>query len=392
MDIFGNAELELITADPMGALHAIENNGIELRQIERKTDLTLVFRVSRREIYHVIKLAERRGERIKIRKFGGICWYISGILKRPVLLAGLAVLIFLSLWTPGKVFFIQVEGNHAVPEQLILERAAECGITFGTTAREVRSENMKNKLLSSMEQLQWAGINTYGCVAVISVKERTVDEEAEDARGVSSIVASRDGIVDVVTVLQGSAACVPGQAVKEGQTLISGYTDCGIKILATQADGEVFAYTQRKLTAVSPLGCDIRGSNIAVEKKYSLLFGKKRINLYNNSGILDGSCVKMYSLQYVTLPGGFVLPLAILTETWIHYEAEEGNSEVTQLQLQEFASSYLSTMMTAGTIQSANETVVSDEAVIILQGNYNCYEMIGITHFEEIWENYGEDN
>ncbi len=392
MDLFGYAELELTTADPMGALAAIRNAGIELRQIEQKTDLTLIFCVSRREISQVKRLTGRRGERVKIRKLGGIYWYINNIFKRPVLLVGLAVLIFLSLWTPGKVFFIQVEGNHTVPEQLILERAAECGITFGTTAREVRSENMKNKLLSSMEQLQWAGINTYGCVAVISVKERAVNEETDEAHGVSSIVASRDGIVDVVTVLQGSAACVPGQVVKEGQTLISGYTDCGIKIQATQADGEVFAYTKRKLTAVSPLSCDIRGSNMAVEKKYSLLIGKKRINLYNNSGILDGSCVKMYLRQYVTLPGGFVLPLAILTETWIYYEAEEGNAEVTQLQLQEFASSYLCTLMTAGAIRSANETVVSDEAVMILQGDYNCYEMIGITHIEEIWENYGEDN
>ena len=392
MNLFGDAALELTSADPMGALAALRSAQIELRQIEQKSELTLCFHVARKEIPRVQALADRRGERLRVLKLRGIYWYIRGLFRRPVLLAGMALLVFLSLWTPGKIFFIRVEGNQVIPERLILERAAECGITFGTTVRQVRSENMKNKLLSSMEQLQWAGINTYGCVAVISVKERTIDEKNEDTGGVSSIVAVRDGIVDTVTVLKGSAACNPGQAVKEGQTLISGYTDCGIKIQADRAKGEVFAYTKRQLTVVSPLECVKRGRVTAVEKKYSLLIGKKRINLYNNSGILDGRCDKMYAQQYITLPGGFVLPVAIRTEIWTYYDLYKGSSEVTQLQLQEFASSYLKTLMNAGSIRSGNEDSVADESVLMLKGDYNCYEMIGITRFEEILENYGKDN
>lgn len=35
---------------------------------------------------------------------------------------------------------------------------------------------MKNALLSAIPELQWAGVNTYGCRAVISVRERTLPE------------------------------------------------------------------------------------------------------------------------------------------------------------------------------------------------------------------------
>lgn len=392
MNMFGRAEVELTTADPLGSLAAIRDADIELHQVQQVSELVLRFGVSSKDMSRMEALSRRRTEQIRILKRSGFYWYMRGILKRPTLLIGLALLIFLSLWTPGKILFIQVEGNTTIPTNLILERAAQCGISFGTTAREVRSERMKNELLSSIEQLQWAGVNTHGCVAVISIKERDNGAVKEDNCSISSIVAVCDGVVDSVTVLKGSAVCVPGQVVKAGQTLISGYTDCGIKILAERAEGEVFAYTKREFVAVSPVQCQTRSTIIDSETKYSLQIGKKRINLYNNSGILDGSCVKMYSWQFVTLPGGFVLPIAILTEKRVYHALEDGCIAVPKLQLQDFSHSCLSAYMTAGKILSAREQMSSDAEIITLRGDYSCYEMIGIIQVEEIFGYYGKND
>ena len=392
MSIYASVLIELTTADSLGALAAIQAAGIEMRQIEQISELTLRFSVSRKDSYGVQSVAQKRGEQLKILSQKGVYGYIRNLVRRPVLLLGLSLLLYLSIWAPGKIFFIKVEGNQVIPSKAILENASRCVIQFGTTAREVRSERMKNKLLSSMEQLQWAGINTYGCVAVISVKERAVEENVEDECGVSSIIAVCDGVIDSVTVLKGSAACTAGQAVKAGQILISGYTDCGIKILAEQAEGEVFAYTKRKLEVVMPLKCQIRGKQTVSETKYSLIIGKKRINLYNNSGILDGSCVKMYSWHYITLPGDFALPLAILAESRISYDIDGGNVDISQLQLQNSAAAYLSAIMNGGRILSANEQLLTNADTKLLRGDYSCYEMIGITRFEGILEKYGKIN
>ena len=43
----------------------------------------------------------------------------------------------------------------------------------------IRSEKVKNSLLQRIPQLQWAGINTDGCVAVISVREKTAIKNSE---------------------------------------------------------------------------------------------------------------------------------------------------------------------------------------------------------------------
>ena len=69
----------------------------------------------------------------------------------------------------------------------------------------------------------------------------------QKSAGVGSIVASRDGVITSITTTKGTPLCKAGQAVKAGQILISGYTDCGISIRADPAEGEVFAETYREM-------------------------------------------------------------------------------------------------------------------------------------------------
>ena len=164
----------------------------------------------------------------------------------------------------------------------ILSAAEDCGIVFGASRRRVRSEKTKNALLSAIPQLQWAGVNTSGCVATISVRERTEAVQAEDSKFIQSIVAIRDGYVLSATVTEGTGLVIPGQSVQKGQILISGYTDCGICIRAEGAAGEVMAQTSRELEAVMPAKYDQRTQNREVRKHYSLLIGKKRIKLWKD--------------------------------------------------------------------------------------------------------------
>ena len=93
-----------------------------------------------------------------------------------------------------------MEGNQNVPENLILELASQCGLSFGTERRQVRSEQVKNALLGAVPELEWVGINTAGCVATISVRERQKGENIGQAGGVSSIVASCDGMITGIVV------------------------------------------------------------------------------------------------------------------------------------------------------------------------------------------------
>ena len=390
--IAGALNVELTSADICGFLAAVQRAQVELRDLQEAGPFQIRFQIQRQAWQTVARIAQRRGDTLKCKKSIGLYWTINRLRKRPVLVIGLLIMFLFSAWAPSRVFFVRVEGNAQVPSRRILECAAECGISFGASRRQVRSEKMKNALLDAMPALSWAGVNTYGCTAVISVQERKEEETREQQNTVSSIVASRDGVIQQVTVLQGNKLCSVGQAVKKGQVLISGYTDCGLSIQATNAKGEIFAHTNRQFTVISPIAYCLREEKTGLTQKISLIIGNKRINFSNSSGISGAGCAKIYEENYIVLPGGFQLPIAICIETWISYDTDEDLLAADAQNLSAFSGQYLLSQMLAGSIYHADEQLAEHEDILLLRGNYNCLEMIGITRLEEKLLEYVEND
>ena len=377
--IGGVVTIEMTSADISAVLSAIADAGITLHQIQMMSELTVHLTVSRQDFKNLRRILLRRGERIRIIKRGGMYWGIMNLLRRPVFVFGLGILVVLALILPNRVLFITVDGNGRIPSKRIIEQAQNYGVYFGADRRSIRSEKIKNGLLGSIDELQWVGVTTDGCVARIHVRERSQPELPSQDPAVSSIVASQDGIIRSVTASRGTALCKVGQAVTKGQVLISAYTDCGLTIRADQAEGEVIAQTIRKMTAVTPEIQLTKGAETGIEKKFSLIIGKKRINFYKDSGILDTTCVKMYSEKYITLPGAFSLPVIVLEETWIYYEVTETETTGAESVLLDFSQRYLASQMIAGQILHRSETVDGCR----MEGQYACLEMIGQVRYEE---------
>jgi sporulation protein YqfD len=377
--INGEVTVEITSADISAVLTALVESNIVLHHVQIISDLTARMVVSRHDFKRLKAILRRRGEVDRIVRRSGIYWGMKNLLRRPVLVIGLCLLAFLALYLPSRVLFIQVEGNSLIPAKLIMEQAQKYGVTFGANRREIRSERVKNGLLGAIPQLQWVGVTTEGCVARIHVRERSEPEQPQQNFAVTSIVASRDGVIKSFTAHRGSALCKVGQAVTKGQVLISGYTDCGLSIRADQAEGEIMAQTNRQISAVTPDFQLTKGSIIRSEKKFSLIIGKNRINFYKDSGILDTTCVKMYSENYMTLPGSFHLPVILLTEEWIYYDFTESETVDAETVLLDFADRYLASQMIAGQILHRSEAVDGN----VLEGEYACLEMIGQVRYEE---------
>jgi similar to stage IV sporulation protein len=289
----------------------------------------------------------------------------------------------MTLWLPSRVLFISVEGADIIPEQRIIEEINQAGIRFMSSRRAIRSESVKNDLLENLPQLQWVGINTYGCRAIIKVRERSQTAIQQETHQISSIVAARDGVVRNILVERGTAQYQVGQVVRKGQLLVSGYTDCGIYLQGTRAKAEIFADTVRKVSINLPCEYTVRSDCTDVRKKYSVIIGKNRINLYKGSGISGVTCAKIYEEKYITLPGGFVLPLGIGVEKIYDYQTESQIISYDQQVLSEIASSYMKRELQAGRIISSDVLFECDETNCSLTEIFYCHEMIGVTYIEE---------
>lgn len=382
----GHILAEITCADVSALLNSLTMNGLILLKIRYCDDLTVRLTVRQQDYPQLVALSERYGAVVRKIRISGVFPIISRLCKRPVLLMFLLLIFALTCYIPGRIFFISVEGNIAVPDRYILQVAAECGIDFGAKRRLVRSEMMKNRLLEKIPQLQWSGINTSGCTAVISVREKTSAEpQAEPKYQVSSIVASRDGVIQNCTVFQGNSLCTVGQAVKAGQILVSGYLDCGTVIKTTRAEAEIKALTIHDLEVVTPVAAQTNSQIRECKTKYSLKIGKKLIKFFKDSGNLDTTCGKIYSKEYVYLPGGFRLPIAIIKETKISYISDRGEQPISNTGdwLKDFADGYLKENMISGEIISTDVDVTSKDDVVCLRGKYACMEMIGQIMHEE---------
>lgn len=377
----GIVSVEINSATSADMLTAINNSGIELYDVASVNELTVFCRVRWKDYQNLKALLDRRGEEMTIVEKYGLYWNIHYLRSRPILILGMSLLLLLNLYLPTRVLFVKVEGNSNVPTQRIVNEAANIGISFGASRRHVRSEKAKNALLSVIPELQWVGVNTRGCVAVISVQERTKHSE-NNVQLVGSIVASCDGVIQKMTVTRGNPLYTVGQAVCKNQILVSGYTDCGNVVKATRAEAEVFAQTLRDIHVIIP---NIHQQRIVTEQKktfYCLRIGKKLIKLYKDSGISDTRCVKMYSEEYLTLPGGFQLPVALITEYSSDYLLLEEVTEPPDW-LDASVEEYLQSCMIAGKILQKNSVITNEESLSVLNGRYTCLEMIGQKRYEE---------
>lgn len=388
--LHGFVEVELTGADYLTTLKKAGEQGIALYAVTVQSELTVRFRIQREDYEALQALCLKRGDQLRCVHKAGLFWFVCRSMSRPVLVLSVLLILALSAFLPTRILFVQVTGNQRVESARILEAAEEKGIRFFTPRRSIRSEQIKNAMLSTIPELKWVGVNTSGCVARISVQERSLLPDAEDTQ-LCSIIAGVDGVILSCTAQQGNLLCSPGQAVQKGEVLISCYTDCGLCIQAVRAKGEVYAQTGRFLTAAAPAEYSEIESVKPGKKRCSLLLGKKRFNFWNNSGIWDSTCGRIYEEYYLTLPGNLRLPIGVAVDTLLNYELSV-REESQEALLRQFSERYVLEHMAAGEIISKQEHFTQENGTDQLFVQYTCREMIGRPRLEQIGEYHGQTN
>jgi similar to stage IV sporulation protein len=378
------------SADISALLMHLNTRGISVHYVRFIDDLSASFCVQQNQCPQALREIDRAGGRIdQYTPASGTVW-LKAILRRPVLIFGIALLLIMTLYLPTRILFVTVSGNQRISDREILEAAISSDVYFGVPRREIRSENIKNRLLSELPELKWVGVNTAGCVAQISVRERVATDQSQDYTVGGNIVAGCDGVIREMTVISGTAVCHVGQAVKKGELLVTGKTDCGNCVYITRANAEIYAKTFRTLRLTTLTDGTRKTVPKETKRKYGLIIGKKRINFFKGSGILDTTCVRMYMEYPLTLPGGFQLPIALTIQEDTVYETVPSNSASAEREnaLRRYAQDYLGSQMIAGKVEREDCYFVETEGARSLVGQYTCDEIIGQTYSEEFTRDY----
>lgn len=386
----GTVQVSLTSGDIENTLRTAADTGILMENIKLADALTAYFIVTQRDYRRLINMPGIEKNQIKILKIAGFPGKLTRLFRRPILLTGSLGILAFFLFIPTRTLFMEVEGRTTVPEKIIKSVAEEKGLCFGIRRKSIRNETVKNALLAELPQLSWAGVNTRGCRAIITVKEKNSGKvEAKEVTG-RDILAAYDGVIESCTTLRGTPLCHPGDVVSKDQILISGLEDHGNVLKACFPEGEIIGKTRHDLMAIIPGQMQYRNSEIKKIRQWGIRIGKKYIKFPQNSGISNAACGRMYEEYCVILPGDYSLPISLVADTYTVSQMKKNSvSETDAVKiLENVTESYLTGLMLGGSILKTDVSVTSGNGVFSLLGEYHCREELGRIWQEKIGEAY----
>ena len=373
----GVSRLSITGASPEWCMQRLAKARVAFHFGAKPDDFTAEVWVLRRDEARAAQLIRMGGCDCEVLEHGGFAAVFGGLGKRPVLLVLLAAAIAAAIVVPKFVFFYAVEGNETVPSAQILRELRELGVGFGTYGPSIKPQELKNQMLLRIPKLQWLTVQQSGMCARVVVRERPEKEPVLDRKTPTDVVASRAGVLTRVEAVAGNCLCAPGQAVAGGELLVSAYTDFGFKTQVTAARAEIYAETVRQAVCVLPETKTVKDGRTAARCAVSLLVGRRRISLFG-AAMPERACEKETKIRYLTLPGGFSLPLGIAITRICEYDTREETlrAQNAEKQLLEQVQADAKRDMIAGTVRDCSVRTEQSGGCIRLYASLRCEEMI----------------
>lgn len=242
-----------------------------------KEGKTAVACVKVREYRKLRAVRRRCGVKMRVLERHGIPFYSVRLFRRKGMVLGLALGIGLFAFLSGFVWDVSVSGTQRLTDKEILDAAREYGVYEGGRMDAFRPPHTAKEIITTVKGISWATVNTDGCSVEIVIKESEQQKEGVDESGLSNIVAKREGKILGIQAERGKQEVELGQAVEQGQLLISGmyreeqdpesWTEVPPFVITGAARGTVIAETYREFTV-----------QVSENKRELIPSGKKQVN------------------------------------------------------------------------------------------------------------------
>ncbi len=334
----GRTKVLLTSPCPEGVLNSCVKAGIIIRNAEFKGQCQVVLSLRDSEMPLFREICRKNGAEFeKLSQKGGK--KLRQLFKRrSVLLASLMLVAALLLLSSCFVWRIKIISDGEISTPKLLNALNSAGLYEGTLRFNISSDMLRCKVLAQMPEISWLGLNISGSEARVMVRVTPEEEKIYEEYKLTDLIASREGIIKSMSVLNGQSMKMPGDTVEQGELLVRGIMESGPNPpRAVCAKGQVIAETRRTIQAVSPETAHYKKKITGRRIKFAIKFGKKRQNLYFSSGKHIDECVKIINEYQLGIDGLFALPLSLIKEEYIFYEtcAEnyEGNGEEKLLEI-----------------------------------------------------------
>jgi len=314
--LFGYLKIEVYGADLNRFLNLCASENILFWGHQRTSVDRMTLYLPVPAFYQMPRITRRACCRVHIVKRFGLPFLLHRIKPRVALLFGVFLFVFCAWASSLFLWEITISGPTAIPQERILHALAEHGVSQGAYTKSLNIDHIKNQMLLEMPDLIYLNINLHGSRAEVMVRDRTRPPNIVDETGFANIVASQGGVIERVVVYEGTPEVKKGDLVVPGQILANGYMTgrSGVTV-PTRARADVYARTWDHTQAIFPLSVFERYKTGKERTRYTLIFGRSRIKIFEKGSIHDSECDKIIKRSRLVLPGGITLPILLERET-----------------------------------------------------------------------------
>lgn len=317
----------------------------------------------------------------KIIKKSGLPYVLSKIKTRYALILGFFAVFATYYVLTNYLFAIEITGTDKTA--MIYDALEQNNIKIGTKLSEIDATSAKNNIILENDEILWMAINLKGNMATVEVYERDETPEIVAKDVACDIVADKTGLIDTIEVLAGEKVVDVGHTFLEGDVLVSSevvnYPQVeDITQRYVHSIANIKASIWYKLTRILPSEIytkDYTGEQIT---NYSLIFGKKAINLYKSTSNDYAFYDKIVSVSKITLSASVTIPIYLKAEQYIEYEPN----------LATINSDVAFTLLEQNLLKSLNEHIDGD-IIKTTQTNTDQNNIISINMDIETLENIG---
>lgn len=304
-------------------------------------------------------LARKSGVTLEYCSAKGLPQFLKRYRLRPGLFLGgglyVTVLILLSCF----VWSVEIPNADPIRAAQIRSVLLEEGFGVGTFSPSVDYKELKYRLMLSSPEISFVSVNMEGVRAVVDVRFASQLPEKIHDKTPCNIVASRDGQIVSMLVLNGVRYAQKGQTVQKGDLLVGGIVNTRLGYYVVHSKAQVFArVTDVESETVSFLQTEtVRTGRVKVKRVWNF-FGTE-LDLSPGFICPFSEYETVVEKKHLSFGDSATVPIT-LTETY-YYETSSCDVEISSEQAESMARARLDEIdriRLCGTqVESVSETV-----------------------------------
>lgn len=286
--------IRLTGGDPSALVNDLTLKGIAVTALHGSAEEGYRMDTDESALPTVLEAAEAHGMEAAPILHTGVGHFFRRVRLHWAVAALLLVLLALTVWFSAHIWEIDVTGNETLTGAEIRSALESAGVYPGVSSLTVDNAKVRSYLQGLLPELSWSTVQVHGSRAVVVVRERRPKPNVVDEERYGDLIAVKSGVLERVSILEGKREVRKGELVLAGQTLASGtIIDKQQETRYVHAMGEAWAQTWYEKTMVTPLEARETRETDRVRRRFALKICDFRMNFYKDSGISDGSYVKI---------------------------------------------------------------------------------------------------